>query len=322
MKCKICGNESGKYPLCRACNAKRESGEIIKCTKCGNWHYADSSCSDTDSSKASRICPEPDTPFLYEAKQSLVTKTEMEYLKCIQSLLPDTCLIQTQANLASFIRRTDGAKYQNELYRNVDFIITDLAYRPLLVIEINDQTHLIPERRERDKKVACICEEAGIPLIKLWTSYGVNREYIKKRLTETLAALPAERIHHFNPVPEETTQTAPKLPIPEAFATDSSHSLTPQQSRSSIPQQPQPAAKKEGCYIATCVYGSYDCPQVRLLRRFRDESLKKTIPGRIFIRAYYAVSPTLVRRFGSSPSFCAFWRNILDFLIQRLETDR
>lgn len=296
MKCKICGNESGKYPLCRACNAKRESGEIIKCTKCGNWHYADSSCSGTDSSKASRICPEPDTPFLYEAKQSLVTKTEMEYLKCIQSLLPDTCLIQAQANLASFIRRTDGAKYQNELYRNVDFIITDLAYRPLLVIEINDQTHLIPERRERDKKVACICEEAGIPLIKLWISYGVNREYIKKRLTETLAALPAERIHHFNPVPEETTQTAPK--------------------------QPQPAAKKEGCYIATCVYGSYDCPQVRLLRRFRDESLKKNIPGRIFIRAYYAVSPTLVRRFGSSPSFCAFWRNILDFLIQRLETDR
>lgn len=296
MKCKICGNESGKYPLCRACNAKRESGEIIKCTKCGNWHYAVFPCSGTDSSDTSRICPEPDAPFLYEAKQSLVTKTEMEYLKCIQSLLPDTCLIQTQANLASFIRRTDGAKYQNELYRNVDFIITDLAYRPLLVIEINDQTHLIPERRERDKKVAGICEEAGIPLIKLWTSYGVNREYIKKRLTETLAALPAERIHHFNPVPEETTQTAPK--------------------------QPQPAAKKEGCYIATCVYGSYDCPQVRLLRRFRDESLKKTIPGRIFIRAYYAVSPTLVRRFGSSPSFCAFWRNILDFLIQRLETDR
>ena len=296
MKCKICGNESGKYPLCRACNAKRESGEIIKCTNCGNWHYADFPCSGTDSSDTSRICPEPDTPFLYEAKQSLVTKTEMEYLKCIQSLLPDTCLIQAQANLASFIRRTDGAKYQNELYRNVDFIITDLAYRPLLVIEINDQTHLIPERRERDKKVACICEEAGIPLIKLWTSYGVNQEYIKKRLTETLAALPAERIHHFNPVPEKTTQTAPK--------------------------QPQTAAKKEGCYIATCVYGSYDCPQVRLLRRFRDESLKKNIPGRIFIRAYYAVSPTLVRRFGSSPSFCAFWRNILDFLIQRLETDR
>lgn len=27
--------------------------------------------------------------------------------------------------------------------------------------------------------------------------------------------------------------------------------------------------EKAGCYIATCVYGSYDCPQVWILRRFR-----------------------------------------------------
>ena len=32
--------------------------------------------------------------------------------------------------------------------------------------------------------------------------------------------------------------------------------------------------KKNGCYIATCVYENYDCPQVWTLRRFRDETLK------------------------------------------------
>ena len=31
MKCKVCGVESGKYPLCRACNIKKEKGEIFKC---------------------------------------------------------------------------------------------------------------------------------------------------------------------------------------------------------------------------------------------------------------------------------------------------
>ena len=40
----------------------------------------------------------------------------------------------------------------------------------------------------------------------------------------------------------------------------------------------------EGCYIATCVYGSYDCPQVRTLRRFRDEVLKQSAPGRAFVK--------------------------------------
>lgn len=29
---------------------------------------------------------------------------------------------------------------------------------------------------------------------------------------------------------------------------------------------------RKGCYVATCVYGSYDCPEVWTLRRFRDYS--------------------------------------------------
>lgn len=79
-----------------------------------------------------------------------------------------------QANLAAFITRTDQARYRGELFRNIDFIVTDLDYCPVFLIEINDQTHLAQERRERDRKVADICEEAGIPLITFWTSYGVQ----------------------------------------------------------------------------------------------------------------------------------------------------
>lgn len=54
----------------------------------------------------------------------------------------------------------------------------------------------------------------------------------------------------------------------------------------------------QGCYIATCVYGSYDCPEVWTLRRYRDQVLKSTWVGRVFIRAYYTFSPILVRRYG------------------------
>lgn len=53
-----------------------------------------------------------------------------------------------------------------------------------------------------------------------------------------------------------------------------------------------------GCYVATAVYGSYDCPQVRTLRHFRDYTLAETWYSRAFIRIYYAISPTLVKWFG------------------------
>ena len=75
----------------------------------------------------------------------------------------------------------------------------------------------------------------------------------------------------------------------------------------------------EGCYIATCVYGSYDAPEVLTLRRFRDEILKKHRLGRAFIRCYYAISPHLVKCFGKSEWFHRFWRKRLDGMVAQFE---
>lgn len=73
-----------------------------------------------------------------------------------------------------------------------------------------------------------------------------------------------------------------------------------------------------GCYIATAVYGSYDCPQVWTLRRYRDDTLASSLAGRCFIHTYYAISPTLVRCFGKSDWFVNTSKGILDEMVQRL----
>lgn len=75
-----------------------------------------------------------------------------------------------------------------------------------------------------------------------------------------------------------------------------------------------------GCYIATAVYGSYDCPQVWTLRRFRDYTLDETWYGRLFIKTYYAISPTLVDWFGETNWFKAMWRRSLDRLVENLRS--
>lgn len=78
--------------------------------------------------------------------------------------------------------------------------------------------------------------------------------------------------------------------------------------------------KKGGCYVATCVYGSYDCPQVWTLRRFRDDTLGSTWYGRAFIRTYYAISPTLVKWFGETKWFKNMWRGTLDKMVNNLQS--
>ncbi len=74
-----------------------------------------------------------------------------------------------------------------------------------------------------------------------------------------------------------------------------------------------------GCYIATAVYGSYDCPQVWVLRRFRDITLSKTWYGRAFIRSYYVVSPSLVKWFGKADWFQNMWKHTLDRMVGSLK---
>lgn len=83
----------------------------------------------------------------------------------------------------------------------------------------------------------------------------------------------------------------------------------------------QNANEKSGaCYVATAVYGSYDCPQVWTLRRYRDTVLAETWYGRAFIRTYYMISPCIVKWFGHSNWFNKMWRGKLDRIVSKLQT--
>jgi len=62
------------------------------------------------------------------------------------------------------------------------------------------------------------------------------------------------------------------------------------------PESPAVAEKSGGgggCFIATAAFGSYLHPQVQVLRTFRDNHLLTNTPGRVFVAAYYRLSPPL-----------------------------
>lgn len=79
-----------------------------------------------------------------------------------------------------------------------------------------------------------------------------------------------------------------------------------------------PKKQSGGCYIATAVYGSYDAPEVLVLRRWRDETLTRTAAGRGLVRLYYAASPTVVRACGDRRWFSGPSRRALDAFVRHL----
>lgn len=84
--------------------------------------------------------------------------------------------------------------------------------------------------------------------------------------------------------------------------------------------QPSNNSNSGGCYVATAVYGSYDCPSVWTLRRFRDYTLAKTWYGRAFIHTYYFISPILVSWFGDTAWFKRMWKPKLDRIVFNLQS--
>ena len=81
MKCKVCGAESGKYPLCRGCNLRKEKGEVIKCAMCGEWHLLDASCV-----APPNVFVSVGDKYLYDAKKHLLAKQSKAFLRPLKHL--------------------------------------------------------------------------------------------------------------------------------------------------------------------------------------------------------------------------------------------
>jgi hypothetical protein len=48
-----------------------------------------------------------------------------------------------------------------------------------------------------------------------------------------------------------------------------------------------------GCFIATACYDSYYSPEVMVLRTYRDRVLMNSVPGKLFVKVYYFISPPI-----------------------------
>ena len=135
------------------------------------------------------VITENKTTKKYILKTKTLTENEKYFVNIIKKHYSNQYDIRVQVPLSSIIEKQKEYKneYQNELNRIIDIGIFDkTTTTPLLLIEINDATHLQPKRKYRDMRVKEICEEAEIQLIAFWTNYSNTEQYIVERISKYL----------------------------------------------------------------------------------------------------------------------------------------
>ncbi len=118
-------------------------------------------------------------------KRNLMTQTELFFYNKIKELENEYKIIP-QLNIGTIVEKQNKG-YRNELFKNIDFAIFSNDFKEiLLLIELNDYTHEQKKRKQRDKKIKEICNNANIKLITFYTKYPNEKEYVLNRIKEEI----------------------------------------------------------------------------------------------------------------------------------------
>ncbi len=124
----------------------------------------------------------------YVKKNYLMSKAEHEFFKVLQGVVQDKYHIVPQVQFSKIVEvnkyEKEKRKYYNKIDRkSVDFVLFNKEYfTPEIVIELDDTSHMLPVREDRDSFVDSILSRVGIKIVHIKTGSSHNLEEIKKSL--------------------------------------------------------------------------------------------------------------------------------------------
>ena len=104
-----------------------------------------------------------------------LSANEKIFLRTLDAALGRNFRAFAQVRLAELANPADSANVHLRrralnavMAKSVDFVICDvLTLDPVAVIEVDDRSHLLPERRDRDAFVNAVFAEIGLPLLRV-----------------------------------------------------------------------------------------------------------------------------------------------------------
>ena len=120
----------------------------------------------------------------YTRQQSLLTPAELTFYKALKTTLGSQYTIFSKVRLADIIQVKPGTRQKQAAFnriqsKHIDFVLTNEKTNIELAIELDDKSHLLPTRKQRDDFVDQALKTAGIKIAHVKVAQNYTSEEIR-----------------------------------------------------------------------------------------------------------------------------------------------
>jgi hypothetical protein len=129
---------------------------------------------------------------VYARRESLFTPAELRFLETLRHALPAGLEIFGKVRVADVLQpveKLDPKTWHSAFVRitgkHLDFVLCDRETGQLVcAIELNDRSHVRPDRQERDRFIVQACNEAGFPLLLISAARSYDAGELREQILE------------------------------------------------------------------------------------------------------------------------------------------
>jgi predicted RNA-binding Zn-ribbon protein involved in translation (DUF1610 family) len=151
------------------------------------------------------------TALPFKLRDDFLSPAEASFYQVLRAAVGDRGSVFAKVNLADLFFVSTGDHRQNRALANrvdrkhVDYLVCDLkTVRPLVALELDDQSHNRADRKTRDELVAGVFSAAGLPLLRVPVKTGYAPLEIQSLLNPYLKSV----------APTVAGAAAPGTPMP------------------------------------------------------------------------------------------------------------
>lgn len=134
----------------------------------------------------------PAKPRPFRQRDDFLSPAELAFYRVLVPVVDSRYVICPKVRLADLVHtveRNDRANMNRIIQKHVDFVLCEKeSMKPILVIELDDQSHSRQDRRERDELVDAVFESAQLPLLHVRAAARYAPQDLRAQIERALSS--------------------------------------------------------------------------------------------------------------------------------------